>query len=301
MYPRFFKCQSVDSKLVRSRFATLSTASLVSRCLASAETARCTSWFGIKNIAAKAFARRSMSRGAQGPLAIAKCAPTSQSNNRWHSSWARVNRRPSGLQRRPCSVPVVSRWKPFLVKQWIPVVCKPLHQGKQVPVGRIRPLTILLVGAQIPTLDPQLEATPREAGVRLHRLAIIGVWSERQPQCEFAGVPGKPLPSSAHLRARSIPVRPDVTPTYALLIEPLAPEPFRHSDPPDGVPVPDVRGMLPRAVRPALSYSVPRVIAQLALSQHLLCTRCIDLLRTEGAAAPSLPGLLVLQAAFVTH
>ena len=207
MYPRFFKCQSVDSKLVRSRFATLSTASLVSRCLASAETARCTSWFGIKNIAAKAFARRSMSRGAQGPLAIAKCAPTSQSNNRWHSSWARVNRRPSGLQRRPCSVPVVSRWKPFLVKQWIPVVCKPLHQGKQVPVGRIRPLTILLVGAQIPTLDPQLEATPREAGVRLHRLAIIGVWSERQPQCEFAGVPGKPLPSSAHLLARSIPVR----------------------------------------------------------------------------------------------
>ena len=116
-------------------------------------------------------------------------------------------RKSSGLQRRPCSVLVVSRWKPFLVKQWIPVVCKPLHQGKQVPVDRIGPLTILLVGAQIPTLDPQLEATPGEAGVRLHRLAIIGVWSERQPQCEFTGVPGKPLPSSAHLLARSIPVR----------------------------------------------------------------------------------------------
>ena len=210
-------------------------------------------------------------------------------------------RKSSGLQRRPCSVLVVSRWKPFLVKQWIPVVCKPLHQGKQVPVDRIGPLTILLVGAQIPTLDPQLEATPGEAGVRLHRLAIIGVWSERQPQCEFTGVPGKPLPSSAHLLARSIPVRSDVAPTYALLIEPPAPKPLRHSNPPDWVAVPDVWSMLPRAVRLSLAHSVPRVVTQLTLGQHLLCTRCVDPLRTERATASPLPRILVLQAAFVTH
>ena len=59
--------------------------------------------------------------------------------------------------------------------------------------------------------------------------------------------------------------------------------------------------MLPRAVRLSLAHSVPRVVAQLTLGQHLLCTRCVDPLRTERATASPLPRILVLQAAFVTH
>ena len=40
----------------------------------------------LRDIAAKALARRSTSRGAQGPLAIASCTPASLSNSKWHSS-----------------------------------------------------------------------------------------------------------------------------------------------------------------------------------------------------------------------
>ena len=210
-------------------------------------------------------------------------------------------RKSGGQQRSPCGVAFVPGRQAFLVKQRIPVLGKPFHQREKVPVDRLRPLTFLLVGTQVPTFDPKLEAAPGHADFRLRGLAVIGVRSERQPQCELAGVPGKPLPSSAHLRARSIPVRPDVTPTYALLIEPLAPDAFWHSDPPDGVPVPYVRGMLTRTIGPALSCSVPRVVAQLALSQHPLRAGCIDSLRTKRAAASPLPGFLVLQAALVAH
>ena len=209
-------------------------------------------------------------------------------------------RKTGGPQRHPCVVAFVAG-KAFLVKQRIPVLGKPFHQREKVPMDGFRPLTVLLVSTQVPTFDPQLEAAPGHADIRQRGLAVIGVRSERQPQCEFAGVPGKPLPSSAHPRARSIPVRPDVTPTYTLLIEPLAPEPFRHSDPTDGVPVPDVRAVLPCAVRTAFMHRVPHIPVRLAIGQQLLCTRCVDLLRAKCAAAAPLPRLLVLQAAFVVH
>ncbi len=62
-------------------------------------------------------------------------------------------RKTGGPQRRPCGIAFVP-WKSFLVKQRIPVLGKPLHQREKVPVDRFRSLTVLLVGAQVPTFDP---------------------------------------------------------------------------------------------------------------------------------------------------
>ncbi len=58
-----------------------------------------------------------------------------------------------GQQRRPCGVAFVP-WKAFLVKQRIPVLGKPFHQREKEPVDRFGPLTVLLVGTQVPTFDP---------------------------------------------------------------------------------------------------------------------------------------------------
>ena len=209
IYPRFFRCHSVDSKLVCSWLSPGNLDTITN----SSE----------QDIGKQSAFTCCTNRVPVPPLLPGTLPAGRQSSVVLDRPW----RKSGGQQRSPCGVAFVPGRQAFLVKQRIPVLGKPFHQREKVPVDRLCPLTVLLVGTQVPTLHPKLEAAPGHADFRLRGLAVIGIRSERQPQCEFAGVPGKPLPSSAHLLTRSIPVRPDVTPTYALLIEPLAPDAFR--------------------------------------------------------------------------
>ena len=213
----------------------------------------------------------------------------------------RVRREPGGPQGLPGGIAFVARGKAFFVQEGIPVAGEPLHQRKKIPMDRLGPFAALVVSTQVAALDPELKAAPGEADIRVGGPTVIGVAGERQLQREFAGVPGKPLPSGAHPCARSVPVRPDVAATDAALIHPPATEAFRHSDPTDGVPVPDIGAMPPRTIRTAFMHSVPHITVRLAIGKKLSCMLCIELPRTEHAAPSPLPRFLVLWAALVTH
>ena len=68
-------CSSVALKLVLSLLATSRTPAAVAVGIVSWSTILRTRSVGMSSIAAKALARLSMSRGAQGPLAMASLAP----------------------------------------------------------------------------------------------------------------------------------------------------------------------------------------------------------------------------------
>ena len=85
---------------------------------------------------------------------------------------------PGRAQRLPGGIVPVLHWKPFFVKQRIPVVGKPLDQWKEIPVYRIDPPIGLLMGAQIPALDPDLESSPGCADIGIDAAPAIRIVSK---------------------------------------------------------------------------------------------------------------------------
>ena len=89
------------------------------------------------------------------------------------------------------------------MQQGIPVVREPLDERQEVPVYGIQPLSLLHVGAEIPPLDPQLKAAPRQAQVAVRAASIVGIWAERQADGETAGIAHLQFPKNSHCRSPS--------------------------------------------------------------------------------------------------
>ena len=65
---------------------------------------------------------------------------------------------------------------------------------------------LLLMGAQIPALNPDLETTPRCADIGVDTSSVVWIISESHFEGEHSGVPREPFPSNSHV-TDSIPMR----------------------------------------------------------------------------------------------
>ena len=75
---------------------------------------------------------------------------------------------------------------------------------------RIDMTILLLVGTQIPALNPDLETTPRCADIGVDTSSVVRIIGESHFEGEHLGVTCEPLPSNSHV-TNSIPMIPDVS------------------------------------------------------------------------------------------
>ena len=129
-------------------------------------------------------------------------------------------RKPGGAQRFPGGIVFVLHRKAFFVKQRIPVADKPLDEWKNIPVDRVDLSIALLMGAQIPALDPDLETSPGYADFGVDALSAVRIIGKPHFAGEHSRVAGKSLPSNSHV-TDSIPVSFDVAPSHTSVSEPM--------------------------------------------------------------------------------
>ena len=163
------------------------------------------------------------------------------------------------------------------MKQRIPVRGKPLDQRKKIPVNRVDLPTVLSMGAQIPTFDPDLKTAPRRADFGIDPISVVRIISKSHLEGKHSGVAGKSLPSNSHV-IDSIPVSICVSLPHTTFSHPLSTQAFGNFNPADWIAMPSVLVLL-CAVRPAFVCGVAFVTVQFALLK--LRSRLIDMARAK--------------------
>ena len=123
---------------------------------------------------------------------------------------------------------------------------------------------LLLVGAQIPAFDPDLETTPGCTDVGVDAPSVVRIIGKPDFEGEHSSVAGESLPSNSHV-TDSIPVSSQVPSLQTTFAQPTPAQTFRNFHPADRITVPSVIAVLLCAVRSALVYGVAFVAYQFAL------------------------------------
>ena len=139
-------------------------------------------------------------------------------------------RKPGREQRLPPGIAFIQHRKAFFVKQRIPVASKPLDEWQEIPVHRIDMTIMLLVGAQIPAFNPDLETTPGCAYFGVDASSVVRIIGKPHLEGKHSGVAGESLPSNCHV-TDSIPVSSDVPSLRMTFVQPTPPQGAKGFDP----------------------------------------------------------------------
>ena len=122
---------------------------------------------------------------------------------------------------------------------------------------------LLLVSAQIPAFDPDLETTPGCTDVGVDAPSVVRIIGKPDFEGEHSSVAGESLPSNSHV-TDSIPVSSQVPSLQTTFAQPTPAQAFRNFHPTDRIAVPSVVAVLLCAVRSTLVYGVAFVADQFA-------------------------------------